>query len=436
MHTRWNCVWHLTSGYFPVFFYIQSHPSMKKIFFTITCLFLFSLASKAQNPGCDGSRYKDDVFQGFTKTTVEYAPTVSHLGGDMTLSMDVYEPSGDQIAQRPVVILAHGGSFIFGDRTMMARWCELLAKKGYVAATISYRLYPFLVLGFPDSLAIFDTAVKAVGDMRAAVRFFREDAATANQFRADVDHIFIGGYSAGAVTALHCAYLDLDNNIPAFLQTLIDNNGGLEGISGTTSNKTFGSTSKAVVNMSGGLYRSAWIDEDESPLVSIHGTADGTVPYTYGLAANIAYLEGSSLLHIRADNVNLWNSLVSVPGGDHTDIYDNASFQPFVDSFWVNATTMLEDITCSTSGTQEQVQWINGWAVSPNPVTNGTITLQIPEAFENLSVKIVNAVGKLIYQQDNISDGSSIDVGQLVPGVYFVQVIQEVAQMFDLPLKS
>ena len=57
-------------------------------------------------------------------------------------------------------------------------------------------------------------------------------------------------------------------------------------------------------------------------------------------------------------------------------------------------------------------------------MTNGTITLQIPEAFENLSVKIVNAVGKLIYQQDNISDGSSIDVGQLVPGVYFVQVIQ------------
>lgn len=188
--------------------------------------------------------------------------------------MDVYEPMGDNLSARPVVILAHGGSFILGDKTMMQRWCECVAKKkGYVAVSIQYRLFPFLVLGIPDSTKIFDTAIKATGDMKAAVRYFREDAATANLFRADAANIFIGGYSAGAVTALHAGFLDENDQIPNFLQTLVTNNGGLEGISGTPTNKTYPSHSKAVVNMSGGLYRSFWVDSTESPLVSIHGTA-------------------------------------------------------------------------------------------------------------------------------------------------------------------
>jgi para-nitrobenzyl esterase len=289
---------------------------------------------QAQNPGCDGSRYLDDVFTTVKKTSIAYAPTVNHLGQNVNLSMDVYEPEGDALAARPVVILAHGGSFVFGDKTMMEPWCQILAKKGYVAVSIQYRLFPFFVLGFPDSTEVFDTAIKATGDMKAAVRYFREDAATANLFRADAANIFIGGYSAGAVTALHTAYLDADDQIPSFLETLITNNGGLEGISGTASNKTYPSHSKAVVNMSGGLYRSYWVDNTESPLVSIHGTADATVPYTYGLAANIAFLEGSSLVHAHAETVGLWNNLLTVPGAGHTDLYEQAQWKPFRDTFW------------------------------------------------------------------------------------------------------
>ncbi len=326
-----------------------------------------------------------------------YAPTTSHLNTGMNLSMDVYEPEGDVIAARPVVVLAHGGSFIFGDRTMMDRWCRLLAQKGYVAATISYRLYPFLVLGFPDSTSIFDTAVKAVGDMRAAVRYFREDAATANIFHADSDHIFIGGYSAGAVTALHCSYLDTNDDIPAFLQTLINNNGGLEGVSGTASNKTYASTSKAIVNMSGGLYRNFWIDPIEVPIVSIHGTADETVPYVAGLAANIAYLEGSSMLHARANDISLWNSLHTVPGGGHTNIYDNAAYQPHLDTFWVNATTLLESLTCTAVKTEEAALWESNWGISPNPNTGEQFALHLPFSVKTADVQVMNIMGSLVY---------------------------------------
>lgn len=102
---------------------------MFKNFCTSLLLLISLFRLDAQNPGCDGTRYKDDVFANAKMTSVTYAPSVTVLGGDVNLVMDVYEPLGDSISERPVVVLAHGGSFLFGDRTMMASYCELLAKK-------------------------------------------------------------------------------------------------------------------------------------------------------------------------------------------------------------------------------------------------------------------------------------------------------------------
>lgn len=388
------------------------------------CLAFALSQLSAQNPGCDGVRYKNDVFTQIKMTTVTYAPSVTVLGGAVNLQMDVYEPDSDNIAVRPVVILAHGGSFLFGDRTMMASYCQLLAKKGYVAASIDYRLFPFFPLGFPDSLEIFDTAVKAVGDMRAAVRYFREDASTGNQFRADTAHIFIGGYSAGAVAALHCAYLDESDDIPAFLQTIINNNGGLDGVSGTASNKTYSASNKAVVNMSGGLYRSAWVDPTEVPLVSIHGTADETVPFVSGLAANIAYLQGSYLVHQRANEIGLWNSLHVVPGGGHTDIYDNASFQPHLDTFWVNATSMLETITCSTVAVKEPWTWINNWSVQPNPAMSGnSVRLAFPLENPAETIRMFDLSGKMVLTLKLSGTETDISTAGLPAGAYVIEPV-------------
>lgn len=394
----------------------------KTLLIPLSSLLLCISMLRAQNPGCDGSRYLNDVFPGVKKTSVAYAPTIGHLGENINLTMDVYEPEGDNLSARPVVILAHGGSFIFGDKTMMAQWCQLLAKKGYIAATIQYRLYPFLVLGIPDSTQIFDTAVKATGDMKAAVRYFREDAATANVFRVDASNIFIGGYSAGAVTALHTAYLDADDQIPTFLKNLVTNNGGFEGISGTASNKTYASNSKAVVNMSGGLYRSFWVNADESPLVSIHGTADATVPYTYGLAANIAFLEGSSLVHAQAQAVGLWNNLLTVPGAGHTDLYEQAQWKPYIDTFWVNATTLLESLTCPVVGTTEAHINQAPWSLYPNPTASG-ITVQLPNGILTADLNLYDLIGNKVLEQKNLSDQGFVNLQSLPKGIYMAQLI-------------
>ncbi len=390
--------------------------------FALFCCLLSLSGMTAQNPGCDGSRYKDDLFTTVKKTTVNYAPTIGHTGNAMVLAMDVYEPEGDVLSARPAVVLAHGGSFVLGNKNDMQPWCELLARKGYVAVSIQYRLFPFFQLGFPDSLNIFDTAVKAVGDMRAAVRYLREDAATANLFRIDANNVFIGGYSAGAVTALHSGFLDETDEIPAFLQTLIDNNGGLEGISGTASNKTYSSSSKAVVNMSGGLYRKEWVGANNLPLVSIHGTADGTVNYVYGLAAGIAYLEGSSLLHVQANNVGLWNFLQTVPGGGHTDIYSQSAYQSYRDTFWLQATNLLESLSCAVVAVDEATLAAQDWSVFPNPNTGGTFVVQLPETVRTADLTLSDLSGKTVALYQNVQNQAVLPLKNVPAGVYFLQL--------------
>jgi len=398
---------------------------MRKIYHLLPVMMFAFVGLEAQNPGCDGSRYLNDQFSTVKKSTVVYAPTIGHLGQNFNLQMDVYEPEGDSLAARPVVILAHGGSFILGDKSNMQRWCELLAKKGYVAASIQYRLFPFLILGLPDSTKIFDTAVKATGDMKAAVRYFREDAETANLFRADAANIFIGGYSAGAVTALHTAYLDEDDQIPAFLQAMIDANGGLEGISGTPSNKTYDSSSKAVINMSGGIYRSYWLDANEPPLVSVHGTADATVPYTFGLAAGIAFLEGSSLVHAQAESVGLWNNLLTVPGAGHSNLYDQAAWQPYIDTFWTNTTSLMESIACATSSSSTEPATAEPWAIFPNPGSGEVLRVQFPESASPTDLLVFDLTGRIVFRQHNVTNQQPILLNQLPKGTYLAQMVQQ-----------
>lgn len=380
--------------------------------------------SQALDLGCDGTRYKQDVFSTVKKTTVDYAPTVSHTGLAMVLKMDVYEPEGDGVAARPALILAHGGSFIFGDRSQMQSWCELIARKGYVAVSIDYRIYPVFTLGYPDSIDIFDTAVKAVGDMKAAVRYLREDAATVNQFRVDPSNIFIGGYSAGAVAALHAAYLDANDALPPFMQTLLTANGGFEGVSGTASNHTYSSSAKAILSMSGGLYRREWIGAQGIPLVSIHGTADETVPYFSGIAAGIAYLEGSGLLHPQAEAVGVWNYLETVPGGGHSDIYDQPQFAGSLNSFITHATDLLESLTCTSTGTGDvfPADDPDFWTLGPNPLSGNAIQVYLPSGVASAAISIFDFSGKIIFHASGVADASTIQIGELPAGMYSVQM--------------
>jgi len=56
--------------------------------------------------------------------------------------MDIYQPTGDIETARPLIIWAHGGSFQSGtsaDADVVAL-SQAFAKKGFVCASINYRL--------------------------------------------------------------------------------------------------------------------------------------------------------------------------------------------------------------------------------------------------------------------------------------------------------
>lgn len=107
--------------------------------------------------------------------------------GDRTLEMDIYRPkSGTE--RLPAVVCIHGGGWANGNRASHARLAQALAARGYVAATISYRL---------SGEAPFPAAIH---DCKAAVRFLR---AHADDYGIDPEHIGAIGLSAGGhLTAL------------------------------------------------------------------------------------------------------------------------------------------------------------------------------------------------------------------------------------------
>jgi len=394
---------------------------MNKLYTLLTIL-LVSAQSFAQTAGsCDGSRYILDQFPTVTKTTIQYATNKNVQGLNQKLYMDIYTPDGDIAEDRPVIIWAFGGSFIVGQRSDMASYCIAYAKKGYVTATIDYRLWPLFVLGFPTGDQVLNVVVQAVSDMKGAVRYFKKDADLNNAYRINPSKIIIGGVSAGAIAALHAANLESTDTLNSFIQTAVDKNGGIDGNTGDSLMLTYSPNVAAVVNLSGGLYNANWIDEKSSPIMSYHGNADATVPYTSGIANGLLYIEGSKLLNDRCMEVGIENYLVTVPGGGHTDIYSDPKFSSYLTEFSVNSTLKLEDIVCENSSSTSNESISSIILAVPNPSSFST-NFNMPEA-ANWSVTVYTLQGLLVSTMESENNSMiTLEKGNLASGLYVVSI--------------
>jgi carboxylesterase type B len=111
------------------------------VFFTLSgCVFYFRPQPvKAQ---CQPGRFVDDIFPVKSILNIKYGGNYKFDGTYQELFMNIYEPDGDTLSRRPLIILAFGGSFTFGSRTSpdILKLCNAFAKKGYVTSTIDYRL--------------------------------------------------------------------------------------------------------------------------------------------------------------------------------------------------------------------------------------------------------------------------------------------------------
>lgn len=302
------------------------------IFFLCACN-LIPICLLAQGAmGCDGMRYNSPIFSTSVDLGVNYgnAPqaTLFNPNATMDLDVDIYQPVGDTLSKRPLIIWAFGGSFVFGSSLSpdIVTLCEEFTKMGYVNASIDYRLTTDLIWNNNTDNA-YKAVMKAAHDMKAAIRFFYKDAATSDVYRIDTSRIFIGGVSAGGIAAVHVAYLDEISEVPSLIYNEYINNGGLEGNSG---NPGYSSDVAGVINLCGALLDTTMMKSGDEPLVSLHGTNDGTVPYNAALITTLGvnlFIHGSSSMHDHADNnINLYNEFYSWQGAGHTPFVSDADY--------------------------------------------------------------------------------------------------------------
>ena len=397
--------------------------SANKALYVLGVLLLVSKTLFAQHPTCDGSRYVQPVFaQVDTTFDIFFGVNTTHAGAVDSLYMDIYQPIGDVATKRPLIILAFGGSFVTGVREDMAPLCHYYAQHGYVTATIDYRLFTGPFIPFPDSVVFADVVVKAIGDMKAAVRFFRADAATANSYKIDSQLVIVGGGSAGAIMALHVAYMDSLDQIPVHLRTAIANNGGFEG--NTNTGIGHNTSVQGVLNLSGALGSASWMDAGDAPIFSAHDDGDNIVPYRqgYGTVANqrISYLEGSRVLTDTAIALSIPNQLITIPNSSGHVSYANDSL--WADSVFSSSMVFLEAIVCpNILTTTKPLQQSTPFKLFPNPASE-QVHLHYTELNKPAQYAVFNAYGQCIVRGMITDEMMGISCASWAAGYYRVAI--------------
>ena len=311
-------------------------------------LIMFSIVFSQE---CSNGRYEEEIFDNIYVTSgVYYGSNIQEgIFGNTNedLYLDIYEPYGDSLEDRPVVIFMFGGSFIGGSRTSsdIVELCTRYAKRGYVAVAIDYRLTLDLLI-FANETTAYKAASKGIHDLKGAIRFLRMNDELYNDYRIDSNRIYAGGVSAGGISAVNAAYLDQDSEIPAFIEDWLEDNGGLEGNSG---NAGYDSSFHGVINLCGAVGETDWIAEDDLPIVNLHGTSDDVVPYGDGLITLFGLnmgVAGSGAIHDRMIELGNNSSLLTWEGVGHTPFISSSTYMDETIEF---STAFMYDLVCDQS---------------------------------------------------------------------------------------
>jgi acetyl esterase/lipase len=188
-------------------------------------------------------------------------------GGDRDMKLDLAMPKDG--GPFPAIVCVHGGGWIHGKRQDLSTpkvvgqhsFIELLASRGFVAATVSYRLAP--KAKFPAQIE----------DCKAAVRWLR---ANAKKYKVNSPHIGAVGFSAGG-----------------HLVSLLGTTDKKDGFEGTGGNPDESSRVQAVVNFFGptNFNTKDWSEEVEKTfLIPLLGAKYKDKPELYKRLSPINYV--------------------------------------------------------------------------------------------------------------------------------------------------
>jgi len=194
------------------------------------------------------------------------------------LLLDIYRPPW-RAAPRPAVVLVHGGGMWTGSRADMADPARQLARAGYVAFAVDYRLV--------DAATARHRWPAQLDDVQLAVRWVR---AGAGHYRVDPERVGAYGWSAGGQLAallgtrdtrdLALANADQRSRVAC----VIDLAGDVDLTAYTDPPALdevvalLGGTPAEVPDRFRDITPLSWIDARTAPFLVIHGLEDDVVP--------------------------------------------------------------------------------------------------------------------------------------------------------------
>lgn len=282
----------------------------RKILFAV--LFLISLTIQGQE------KFIDSIYKVASPLTLTYAVK----NGD-SLKLDIYQPVGDTLQDRPVIIFMHGGGFAGGSRSSEGevKFARAAAQRGYLAVQISYRLTrkgKSFGCDF-DAEGKRETFKKAAEDFMDAVVFMVENKA---RFNINPEKIIAGGSSAGAEAFLNALYNE---------HLIFEN-----------SEKYNEVDFAGVFSLAGAILDARYITgENAIPGIFFHGTEDNLVPFGTGPhhwcepnRPGYIMLDGSRTIANKLKELNAPYALFSFEGGKHEHSGMPVAFFPEVFRFF------------------------------------------------------------------------------------------------------
>jgi len=391
-----------------------NNSAMKKNLFSIILL-CFSVSSFGQ---CNG-RYQTEIFNTVSVSTVNY----SDVYNDFYHKMDIYTPDGDTVTDRPVILYMHGGAFYAGEKGSVdcVDFCTSYAKKGYVAISANYRLASnALTFLFYEDIQ-YITVLKAVADIKSAVRYLRKDHANGNTLGIHPDGIFLAGYSAGAVLSIHMSYIDSISDLPTSpldVQALVSNIGGT--LDGDAGNDGYSSEIGGIVSFAGGINDLAFVDSSDDPIVFIHATVDPAVNFNCGPGLGqptVLNLCGMNAMKPALDNAGILNDTMvyNIGHGWAATGHANPLFTQAVD-FSTNFLYPLLPCNNSSVGIIEKEDVVSQY---PNPA-NDVVHYSSSKAIKG--IVIYNQLGQVKSDVTVYNNTYDMSVKNFEKGIYYVRL--------------
>ncbi|MGN0145417.1 MAG: alpha/beta hydrolase fold domain-containing protein [Clostridium sp.] len=239
---------------------------------------------------------------------IDYKDITYKNTNGVPLKLDIYAPLKNVYKKSPVILYVHGGSWVYGDKslpTALTPVLDIFREQGYTIISTSYEL-----------MRNTENFNKQVSDIKDTIRWINKNA---SQYNLDTNEIGLFGVSSGAHLSLMAAYtnntdfIDDDElkDYPCNVKYVIDFAGPTDLSFIDTSDlnydlsKIFNSISdrdKIIQEFNPINY----VNSDIPDTLIIHSISDKIVPF-----------EGSEELNKKCEEVHADSKLIELNGSSH-----------------------------------------------------------------------------------------------------------------------